>query len=180
PWVAMKFTGAAGGISIEAATLDRVRDLLSAGSPLALELAVLVDGAPAGGAAVNAVGVNADGSIVIKDLNPAFGRASLKEYLNGFAAQGHSIQASLTGVIQIVPALSTPAGFVAAAPLSAHAAADSPAGACGNAIDIFDPAIAGQAAPPKPGGGRFIACDGTQSAYQLGFGTNLGASVLDL
>jgi uncharacterized protein (TIGR03437 family) len=145
-----------------------------------LELGVLVDGTPAGGAAVDAIGINTDGSIAIADPNPAFGQTSLSGYLNGFSAQGHTIKASLSGVIRIVPALIAPAGFVSAAFASSMQSASSPSGTCSNLIDIPDGAIAGQSAPPKVGAVSFLECDGTQPVYQLGFGTQTGASILDL
>jgi uncharacterized protein (TIGR03437 family) len=180
PWIAMRLAGVAGGLSVEAATLDRIRDLLSGGTPLVLELSVAVDGSPAGGATVDAIGVNADGSIAIMDPNPAFGRTSLTDYLNGFPIQGHTVQGAVSGVLRIVPTATAPVGFVAASQLAAAASATSPAGACTNSIDIADQTAAGQTAAVKVGGARFIECEGTQSVYQLGFETNRGATVFDL
>jgi len=180
PWVAMKFAGVAGGISVETPSLAHVIDLLNTGSPLVLELSVLVDGAPAGGAAVVAIGINGDGSIAIADPNPAFGRTSLADYLGGFSAQGHNIQGSLAGVIRIAPGLTAPGGFVSAAPASSAESGASLAGSCTNSIDIADPVVAGQAAPAKVGAVRFLECDGTQPVYQLSFGTQPGAAILDL
>ena len=180
PWVAMEFAGVAGGISVETPSLAHVLDLLNTGSPLVLELSVSVDGAAAGGAAADAIGINADGSIAIMDPNPAFGRASLSDYLNGFSAQGHNIQGSLAGVMRLAPALTAPGGFVGAAPASSAQSAASLSGACTNSIDIADPAAAGQAAPAKVGAVRFLECDGTQPVYQLSFGTRTGAAILDL
>jgi len=180
PWVAMQFAGIPGGISVEPDNVPHILDLVNAGSPLVLELGVLVDGTPAGGAAVNAIGINADGSIAIADPNPAFAQTSLSGYLNGFSAQGHTIQASLSGVIRIVPTLTAPAGFVSAAVASSAQSASSPSGACSNLIDIPDGTVAGQSAPTKVGAVSFLECDGTQPVYQLGFGTQTGASVLDL
>ena len=180
PWVAMQFAGVAGGISAEPANVPHILDLVNAGSPLVLELSVLVDGIPAGGVAVNAIGVNADGTIAIADPNPAFAQASLSGYLSGFSAQGHTIRASLSGVIRIAPALTAPAGFVAAAAASSAVSAASASGACSNSIDIPDAAVGGQAASAKVGAVRFLECDGTQPMYQLGFGTQNGAAIVDL
>ena len=141
--------------------------LLNGGSPVLLELNVQQDGTPAGGAAVNAIGVNADGSIAISDPNPAFARVSLSDYLAGFSAQGHTVQATLSAVIRISPASVTPNGFVIAAQSSAAAAISSPAGPCVS-VDLLDPAVGG--------GVRFMRCDGTQPAYQLGFDVQKGAA----
>ena len=180
PWVAMKFAGQAGGISIETPSLAHVLDLLNTGSPLVLQLNVLVDGAPAGAASVDAIGINADGSIAIMDPNASFGRTSLSDYLSGFSAQGHNIQGSPAGVIRIAPTLAAPGGFVSAALASSAESAASLSGSCTNSVDISDPVIAGQAAPAKVGAVRFLECDGTQPVYQLGFGTQTGAAIIDL
>jgi uncharacterized protein (TIGR03437 family) len=180
PWVAMQFAGVAGGISIEPANVAHALDLVNAGSPIVLELSLLIDGAPGGGTAVNAIGINADGTIAIADPNPTFGQTSLSGYLKGFSVQGHTIQASLSGIIRIVPGLTAPAGFVSAAFANSAPSASSPAGACPNLIDIPDQALAGQSAPAGVGAVRFLECDGTQPAYQLAFGTQTGAAILDL
>jgi uncharacterized protein (TIGR03437 family) len=170
PWVATLFAGVSGGILIEAATLDRVRDLLSTGTPVLLELSVQQDGVPTGGAAVDAIGVNADGSIAISDPNPVFGRSTLTDYLTGFTAQGHSIQATLIAAIRIVQA-SAQNAFVIASPTSALASASSQKGPCGS-VDLLN--------ATDTGGVRFLSCDGTQSTYELGFGAQNGAVVFDL
>jgi hypothetical protein len=70
PWIAMKFAGIAGGISIEPPNVAHVLDLLAAGSPLVLALSLQVDGTQAGSAAVDAVGINADASIAIDRPQP--------------------------------------------------------------------------------------------------------------
>ena len=171
PWIAMLFAGLRGGISVEAATLDHVRDLLNAGSPALLALSVQRDGTPFGGAAVNAIGVNADGSVIISDPNSAWQRTSLNDYLTGFAAQGHTFQATLSAVIRIVPTLTASNGFVIASPLSAASSASAVGGPCPS-VDLLDSV--------DVSGVRFIECDGTQSIYQLSLGLQKGASIVDL
>jgi uncharacterized protein (TIGR03437 family) len=122
-------------------------DLINAGSPLLVILS--------NGAAVNAIGINSDSSIAIDD--PALAYTSLSGYLNAGA--------TLTGVIRIVPTLSTPQAFVTTTSVSAIAS--SPSGVCANSVTV-------------PGSGNFIECDGTQSIYELGFATQPGATVIDL
>jgi uncharacterized protein (TIGR03437 family) len=170
PWIATLFAGV-GGVSIETPTLDRVRDLLNGGSPVVLALSVQQDGTAAGGVAIDAIGVNADGSIVIADPNPVYGRFSLSDYLSGFTSQGHTIQGALSAAIRILPVSTTPNGFVSASQISALAAVSSPAGPCPS-VDLLDQAGAG--------GIRFIGCDGTQAAYQLEFENQKGAGIVDL
>lgn len=179
PWAAMQFAGLAGGLAVEPASLNSILDLLAAGSPLAVELSLTVDGSPAGSTTVNAIGGNADGSVAILDPVPAFGRTSLSDYLNGFSAAGHAIQATISAVLAITPAATTPNGFVIGAPFPAQASAASAAGAC-TTLDLGDPAIAGQSAPATVGGVRFLACNGTAPAYQVGLTGNSGAAVYDL
>jgi uncharacterized protein (TIGR03437 family) len=144
-----------------------------------LELNLKIDGVAGGSAPVVAIGVNPDGSIAIADPNPAFGRSSLADYLNGFTVQGHAVQATLASAIVISAAVSnTTSAFVVASQIGTGATVNSPAGACSSA-DIFDPAIAGQAAV-SPGGVRFQFCDGTQPEYEIDFASPKGAAITDL
>ncbi len=180
PWIAMRFAGVPGGISIEVPDMPHVVDLVNGGAPVVLELSIKVDGISAGSAAVSAIGINQDGSIAISDPNPAFGRTSLSDYLNGFPSQGHTIQGALSGVIRISPGSIDSAGFVSVAFASSAPSGASATGACANQLDISDPAVAGQAAATKVGAVRFLECDGSQPAYQLGFSTQTGGAVVDL
>jgi len=179
PWAALQFAGLPGGVVSLPATLNSVLDSLAAGSPLVLDLSLTIDGAPAGTTTVNAIGSNPDGSVALLDPNPVFARASLADYLNGFPAAGHTIQGTLSAVLAIVPAAATPNGFVIAAPLSAKATAASASGSC-TALNLGDPAIAGQPAPASMGGVTYLACDGTAPAYQAGLAGTSGAAIYDL
>ena len=170
PWVATLFAGLAGGVSVDAATVAHLSDLIAEGTPALALLSVQEDGATVGTSGVDATGVNADGSIAIMDPS-AFGRASLSDYLGGFSALGHSVQATLSGVLRIVPAGTTPLGFVVASQLSAGAAVASGSGPCGNSVDLAD----GQTT-----GVRFIACDGLSAPYQISFAKQNGATVVIL
>jgi uncharacterized protein (TIGR03437 family) len=168
--------GMAGGrldVSIEAPDVAAVRDLLAQGSPALLALSLTANGAPAGGHYVVAIGVAADGSVLIRDPNPGLGRASLNEYLAGGAAS----QAALAGVIRLLPRTPAPGGFLVAAisqpagalePLALDVA--SAAGPCGTFADL-----------PDTGGplvSRFRYCDGAQAVYQLSLGAALSSRAI--
>lgn len=165
PWVAMQFAGIAGGISVENTGLDHVRDLLNAGTPVLLDLDVQQDGVAAAGTSVDAIGVNADGSIAIADPNPAWARVVLDDYLAGFSAQGHTIQGKVRSALTVAPSMVAAGGFVVASATSAAASAAGPAGPC--ALADLD-------------GVRFLECDGSQQAYQVAFGAQTSATVIDL
>jgi uncharacterized protein (TIGR03437 family) len=165
PWVAAQF--AQGGLFTEAPTLTSALDLVNAGTPVIALLDLAVDGNPAGSAAVSLTGVNADGSLAISDPNPAFARSSLQDYLAGFVFQGRAVQGSLRGILRI-GAAPFPAGtsaFVIASPVSAAASASSAQSACPS-LDLYDPAVSGQAAVP-PAGIRYQYCEGTEPVYEL-------------
>ncbi len=138
-------------MSIQTPSLSDISDLLNAGSPLVLELALTQDGAVAGSTTVNAIGANADGSIVILDPNSSFGNTSLATYLNGFSAAGHTIQATVAAVIPRVPPPPPRPGFVVASPVVATAAAASSASGNCPSLDLADPATAGQPVPATCG-----------------------------
>jgi uncharacterized protein (TIGR03437 family) len=166
PWIAAKF--ALAGVFVESTALDHVRDLINSGSPVAILLNLAVDGTVSGGTTVDAIGISDDGSIIIEDPNPSFGRSSLNDYLNGFSAQGHQIVGVAAAVLRIgtasLPASAMP--FTISSPIQAGAAIASPAGMC-SLLDV-------------PDGERFQYCDGVQAKYELDFTTPLGAGIVDL
>jgi len=170
PWVAARF--ASGALTIDAATQNQVRDLVAAGNPAILNLNLTIDGTPAGGTSVDAIGVASDGSILISDPNPATAQTSLNAYLNGFQAQGHSYLATLASVLSIAPAqFAAAAPFTVATPFTAGAVISASAGNCAT-LDL--------AGPTAPGGVRFQYCDGSASLYELDFTAQTGATLLDL
>ncbi len=170
PWVAAQFAGAT--LNLETATLNHVRDLLSVGTPVVLNLNLTVNGAAAGGNSVDATGVNADGSIAIADPNPALARTSLADYLNGFSAQGNTVIATLGSVFSVAPAaaVSGVSPFTVASVLSAAAATSSVNGICPS-VDLLG---------PSGGGVRFQYCDGSAPLYETDFSAVKGATVTDL
>ena len=137
-----------------------------------------MNGTLAGGQFVVAMGIAADGSIVIQDPNPAFARTNLNDYLNGFTAAGGSWKADLRGVVRfavsspsgtrfMVGALSQPASLMQNFALAVNSAA----GACGLPLDLLD-AVDSSGNPPPAGAliSRIDVCDGSQPAYQIAVG----------
>ncbi len=170
PWVAAQFAG--GALSLEPATLSHVADLVNAGEPVVLNLNLTVNGGAAGSTSVDAIGINADGSIAIVDPNPALARTSLADYLNGFTAQGNTVTGVLASIFSVAPAqpASGSAPFTVASVLIANAATGAPTGACPNV------AILG----PSGGGVAFQYCDGSQPLYETDLAANKGATLTDL
>ena len=161
-------------VSIETPEVATVRDLVSQGSPVLLVLSLTSNGAPAGGHYVVATGVAASGDILIRDPNPTLGRASLSEYLSGFAAGSRALQGTLVGALRLVPQTRPATAFLMAAisqpPASPALDIASISGACGQVIDLPD------AAPPLIS--RFRYCEGGQPVYQLSLGGR--ATLIDL
>jgi uncharacterized protein (TIGR03437 family) len=176
-WRAAEFTG---GVDVTAQnpTLATIADLVEQGEPLLLSLALSVNGTAAGGHFVTAIGIGADGSIVIQDPSPLFARANLNDYLSGFTVGGATWTGALRGVARfalrspsgtrfMVGALSQPAGLMQ----SLGMAVNSAAGACGVPLDLQD-AVDSSGNAPAAGAliSRIDVCDGSQPAYQIAVG----------
>jgi uncharacterized protein (TIGR03437 family) len=170
PWVAAQFAGAV--VSAETATLNHVRDLLNTGEPVVLNLNLNINGGAAGGTSVDAIGVNADGSIAIVDPNPALARSSLADYLNGFTAEGNQVTGVLASVFSVAAAqmVSAQAPFTVASALGEGAATSAMTGPC-TSVGILG---------PSGGGAGIQYCDGSQAIYETDFVTNKGATITDL
>jgi uncharacterized protein (TIGR03437 family) len=176
-WRAAEFTG---GVDVTAQTpaLSTIADLVAQGEPLLISLGLSLNGALAGGHFVAAIGIAADGSIVIQDPSPLFARTNLNDYLNGFTAGGGKWTADLRGVARF--AVSSPSGtrfmvgaLSQAASLMQNFAmgVNSAAGACGVPLDLLD-AVDSSGNPPAAGAliSRLDVCDGSQPAYQIAVG----------
>ena len=176
-WRAADFTG---GVDVvpAAATTATMADLLAQGEPLLVSLNLSLNGSPAGGHFVAAIGVNADGSIAIQDPSPLFARGNLNDYLNGFATTSGNWQASLAGVVRfavrapsatrfLLGAVSQPPALMRGFTLSAI----SPAGGCSAPVDLVDSIDSSGNLPQNgPLVSRFVVCDGLQPAYQIDVG----------
>lgn len=171
PWVAAQFSS--GALSLQASTQNQIRDLVASGNPAIVNLSLTVDGKPAGGASVDAIGVSSDGSIAIYDPNPATAQTSLNAYLNGFQASGHVYSATIASVVAIVPAQSVTAAapFTVASPITGGASIAGSSGSC-STLDL--------AGPTAPGAVRYQSCDGSASLYEFDLTTATGATLVDL
>ena len=179
---------AGGGLipSVEDPSLSAIRDLAASGSPVILSLALTEDAVAAGGATVVATGVAADGSLQIFDPNPAFGRTSFNDYLNGFSALGHTWKAVILSAVRLLPGQPSSVGFVlqsVAQPLASVPviAVASAAGSCGRTFLTENSAFV-SAAPGPVYESEFAYCDGTQSLYLASFSSSapVVATVTDL
>jgi uncharacterized protein (TIGR03437 family) len=173
-WRAAEFTGGV-DVTAENPALATIADLVAQGEPLLLSLALSLNGTPAGGHFVVAIGIAADGSIAIQDPSPLFARANLNEYLNGFTVGGGTWTGGLRGVARfavrspsgtrfMVGALSQPASPMQSLAMGVNSAA----GACGVPLDLLD-AVDSSGNPPAAGPliSRIDVCDGSQPAYQI-------------
>jgi uncharacterized protein (TIGR03437 family) len=176
-WRAAEFTGGVDATAQNAA-LATIADLVAQGEPLLLSLGLSLNGTLAGGHFVVAIGIAADGSIVIQDPSPLFARSNLNDYLNGFTVGAGTWTAGLRGVVRfamrspsgtrfMVGALSQPASLMQSMALEVNSAA----GGCGWPLDLLD-AVDSSGVPPAAGAliSRIDVCDGSQPAYQIGVG----------
>jgi uncharacterized protein (TIGR03437 family) len=190
-WRTGEFVGGTLDVSAENSDQDTIRDLLAAGSPVLVTMALSADGSPAGGHTVVAIGVGDSSQIVIHDPSPAFAQPSLDNYTNGFTASGHTWTGQIQSVMRLLPrspsatrfllaAVSQPAALMQSFTLEAR----SIAGVCGRSVDIGD-ATDATGNPSATAAGRlsrFVACDGSQQLYQINVGAAAAyrASVTDL
>jgi uncharacterized protein (TIGR03437 family) len=176
-WRAADFTG---GVDVTAQNpaLTTIADLVAQGEPLLLSLGLSLDGTLAGGHFVVAIGIAADGSIVIQDPSPLFAQTNLNAYLNGFTNGAGTWTAGLRGVVRfavsspsgtrfMVGALSQPASLMQSLALGVTSAA----GSCGLPLDLLD-AVDSSGNPPASGAliSRIDVCDGSQPVYQISVG----------
>lgn len=185
PWRLASFAGGGLDISVESPEVAAVRDLVSRGSPVLLVLSLARDGAPAGGHAVVATGVAGDGGILIHDPSPGFARSSLNEYLAGFAkGEVRKWSASLAGVLRLLPRAPAANAFLISSASQAGGAPPSVAsgaGPCSRPLSIPDLAAAEDGAPAAPPAvSFFLACDGSERAYQLTASAGFPFTVTDL
>ena len=148
-------------VQVEPATQNEIRDLLALGAPalVALQLGAL------GSHFVVATGVASDGTILIADPNPAFAQATLDGYLSGFGKVGQYVQATIAGVVRLLPQAPASPGILAVA--NAPAAMTSSAGGCASLSFPGIAASVGVIPTSAPAPLSFAACDGTGSVYEL-------------
>jgi uncharacterized protein (TIGR03437 family) len=178
-WRVGEFVSATVDVSIENSDLNSIRDLVAAGSPVLVSLALSADGNAAGGHYVVAIGVGPNGEILIHDPSPAFAEPQLDMYLGGFSAGGHAWTGQVLDAVRIVPRIPPVTRFLLATisqPTSLlqnlTMQVTSNAGACGaNSLDLTDAVDSTGATPLAPGRvSRFVYCDGSQPLYQIDVG----------
>jgi len=175
-WRAAQFAGM--DVTVETPSLAAIADCLGAGAPALVSLGLERNGAGAGGNFVVATGVAADGSIAIQDPNPAFGKSDLNSYLNGFTGPGGTWKGTILGVARFITTRPGPRRFLAGAVSQPPAVMQafaldvvSPAGACGQALTLWD-AVDSSGNPPAGGAlaTRLLGCDGLLAEYQIDIG----------
>jgi len=155
-WRLQGFVGNALDVRTISADERVVRDAIAGGAPVILALTMTQNGAPAGAHFVVAMGVDANGNLVIMDPDPAYAQTNLFSYGNGFrAASGATIAGTLTGAAVLLAKAPASPGFLVTA--SAQTALESRLGPCGSAL-VF---------PEGSGSFALHYCDGTAPAYQL-------------
>ncbi|HEY6392427.1 MAG TPA: Ig-like domain-containing protein [Bryobacteraceae bacterium] len=158
-WRLASFCGNALDVEVQNPDQNHIRDLLAGGSPVLLALSLT----PSGSHYVVAIGEAADGSVLIMDPNPAFGKSNLNDYLSGFGG----VKATIAAAVQLIPQVAVSHGFlVVGQPVFDIS---SVAGTCGLNLDL----------PASSSIFRVRFCEGAQSLYQLDIITS-GAFALTL
>jgi uncharacterized protein (TIGR03437 family) len=161
-WRVGAFVGGNVDVSIEKADLGAVRDWISQGAPLVLELGLSSNGSRAGAHYVVATGVGADGAIAIMDPNPALARTNLNDYLAGFTAASTSWKGTLEQVVRLIPRAPLSRGFLVTG--KTPATISSAAGTCGAPLAL-NPSAGGSGVGASPVFAN--RCDGAAGLYQL-------------
>ena len=150
-----------------AAGLGSIRDALALNAPVLLALTLNSGEAATGSHFVVAIGVAANGDILVHDPNPAFRRNTLAEYLQEFTAAGKPWRGSLAAALRLIPQNGSALGFLVVTD-QAEAEIFSPAGSCGFGVSWPDTAAAADVPPTSAAGPlRFRYCPGLETNYQL-------------
>ncbi|MBL8212223.1 MAG: hypothetical protein JNK87_16010 [Bryobacterales bacterium] len=159
-WRLKEFAG--GTLDVEAAGADpnTILDLLAVGSPVLVALNLSVGETPVGSHFVAAIGVSADGAIVIHDTaSPA--RPRLDDYLAGFTLAGRQVQGKVADVLRLVPRSPSPSGFLVEAGMDISVR--SVAGDCGRELVWLGPAvITASGVQPANGSTHLYYCNGLE------------------
>ncbi|MEZ5401999.1 MAG: hypothetical protein R2729_20165 [Bryobacteraceae bacterium] len=187
PWRLASFVNGALDLVPVNPSAEAVRDALAQDVPVLLALEMRSGETLAGSHFLVAIGVAADGGIVVHDPNPALSRSVLADYLSGLSLNGRPLQATLAGAIRLAGGAPSALGFLvsstepAASEAANPAAVSAPSGPCG--FTAAWPDIALSAAGPTASVSqrvRFSYCDGQQPAYQLDFASESQFLVSDL
>ncbi len=166
-WRLKEFTG--GTLDIEAAGADpnTILDLLAAGSPVLVAMNLSVAGTPAGTHFVVAIGVAADGAILIHDTaSPA--RPRLDDYMTGFVLTGQVVQGTVADILRLSPRSPSPSGFLVEA--GTDIAVRSLAGECGRELVWLGPAAITASGIQRTNGSRHLYyCNGLEPSQIVRF-----------
>jgi uncharacterized protein (TIGR03437 family) len=178
-WRLAGFVSGAIDVSVVNPNLNTVRDLVAGGWPVLLALSMSANGTPAGAHYVVATGVGSDGGILIYDPNPSFGRSSLNDYLQGFAANSFIWKGTLAGAVNLLLQVPATTGFLLTAGNVSFQVTSS-AGVCGLSLSVPATTTTGAGLPAQaPGVFQMYYCDGAQPFYQLDI-TQTGQSAVTL
>ncbi|HUS06337.1 MAG TPA: hypothetical protein VMZ52_08580 [Bryobacteraceae bacterium] len=164
-------------VRVEMPDVGAIRNLAAQGSPVLLALLLKSGGAAAGGHYVVATGVASDGTILIHDPNPVFGRANLNDYFTGFTVNGATYTGALTGAARLRPVSPSPAGFLVSS-ASQKIDISSRAGNCGPTFEVPGLTATGANPPQSPGWLRHRFCDGSEPVYQLDLAGEQGVQTI--
>lgn len=134
PWRAGLFTGGGVDVSVETPTVEAIRDLVAAGSPVIAALSLTLNGQPAGSHFAVAIGIDGAGVPLLHDPSPALNRAGLSEYLNGFATTAGAWRGTLTGSFRLLPRAPASGQFLVYS--NARIGLASVAGPCGATLEF--------------------------------------------
>lgn len=176
-WRLRDFVG--GNLDIEplGGTEDAIRDTLGAGAPALVVLELREGDTVAGSHAVVAIGVAADGGIVLHDPNPTANRQRLSDYQSGIPIGGRAVRGVILDALRFVPRSPSPNGFLVtsgAAPIAVR----SPRGECGR---LFAWPAAAPLAPgwsPASGVSYIYYCPGLERVHAVELETESARAVV--
>jgi uncharacterized protein (TIGR03437 family) len=153
-------------VSVETPDIVTARDFAGQGSPVLIALSLKAGTVPAGAHYVVATGVASDGTVLIQDPNPVFGRTNLNAYATGFAVNGSTYTGTVSGVVRLLPRRPSETGFVVST-TNRNISIVSQAGECGATFSVPDVTATGSIPTQTPGVFNQKFCDGSQSVYEL-------------
>ena len=167
PWRLAQFVNGSLDIAALPPGAGPIRDTLALNAPVLLALSLRTGDITVGSHFVVAIGVTANGDILVHDPNPTFRRNTLNEYLVDFTAGGRTWRGTLAAALRLIPQSGSALGFLVVTD-RAEAEIFSPAGSCGFTAAWPDTAAAADAPPAAAAGPlRFRYCAGTEGSYQM-------------
>ncbi len=149
---------------------QQIRDALAQGAPVLLALSLTVDQTPAGTHFVNAIGVAADGAILIHDPNAVLNRSRLADYTGGFSIAGRNFKAAVIDAIRFFTRQPSPSPFLVTS-ANASISVRTEAGECGRGVTWQSAAVvnADGSVGPVAGTSQLYYCDGLRLNHVVQF-----------